>query len=72
LLVLEESEPPPPPLPLPGPLDGWLQLLPGTVSKYWLTPETPGGAQLAARAPTGAASATRHAIKNRRSFKLMD
>jgi len=63
-----DTEPPPALLPLPGPEVGWLQPAPGMVSSYWLTPELPGGAQLAAAALAGSASATAQMTASRHSF----
>ena len=47
-------------LPPPAPVGPWLQDEPGMVSKYWSTPEFPGGAQCAAMALAGRVSAAPH------------
>jgi len=48
-----------------------LQLLPGTVSKYWSTPALPGGAHLIAAALAEKASAAQQATKKSRSLTAL-
>jgi len=63
--VAAGSEPPGRP---DDPVEGALQLSPGTVSRYCEMPELPGGAQLIAAAPLGSANAAKQIATAREAF----